>query len=130
MSAALFPISNLGARVDLQLRTDSDFKTQITFTNADGTPVNLTGCALAAQLRKLPQDLEPVASFVVAILAPATGGLASLAMPAAVTALIPCGQSLMEEASRYAWDLQLIDATGAISAPLYGTVRIAAGVTR
>jgi hypothetical protein len=45
-------IGNVGAQVDLQLRQGADFLTTLTFKNADGSAVDLSGCALAAQIRR------------------------------------------------------------------------------
>lgn len=122
-------ISNIGTHVDLDLRAGSDFKATIAFTNADGTPVDLTGTLLSAALRKYPLDETPVASFVVTVPTPAAG-LATLSLTDEETAALPCGNTLRDDASRYHWDLKFVDAAGNVSSPMFGRVRVAAGVTR
>ena len=128
---AVNAIGNVGARVDLALRQGADFATTLTFTNSDGSTVDLTGCELAAQLRRSPRSPAPAdAVFTVAINAPATAGIATMSLPAAASAPLVCGNEPSDPASRYFWDLQLTDAGGLISAPLFGAVTVYPEITR
>ncbi len=128
--AATAPITNVGSRVDLRLRAGADFLTQLTFLNPDGSAVDLTGVQLAAQVRRLPLDPVPVATFTIAVQQPPTSGIATMTMPGNVSAALTFGNSYVDNVSRYAWDLTLTDATGLVSAPIFGSVCLAAGVTR
>jgi hypothetical protein len=124
-------ITNVGVEVDLKLRQGADFATTLTFTNADGSVVDLTGCMLAAQIRRRPRDNAPaVASFALSIASPATLGTASMSMSAATTARIVCGDSIDDDASKYVWDLELTDANGLVSSPLHGKLYLFREVTR
>ncbi len=123
-------VSNVGAQVDLRLRQGADFGTLLTFTNADGSPVDLTGCALAAQVRKGVGQAQLYASFYLTIETPPTLGLARMSLPAAQSALLPAVPDWLEEGSSYWWDLEMTDATGLISSPLYGKVFVLREITQ
>lgn len=123
-------VSNVGAKLDLRLRQGADFSTTLTFTNSDGSAVDLTGATLAAEIRKGPGMSELLASFVVAICIPATLGTALMSLPAAVSALIPAVPDWLDEGASYWWDLELIDSAGEISCPLYGKVFMLLEITR
>jgi hypothetical protein len=115
--------------VDLVIRQGADFLTTLTFTNPDASAVDLTGCRLAAQIRKKPRDVASVANFTFVVATPTTG-VATMSMAAAVTATILCGDSLQDPASEYHWDLELTDSLGKISSPLHGKVSVFREVTR
>lgn len=123
-------ISNVGAQVNLSVRQGADFITQLTFTNPDGSAVDLTGCELVAQIRRNINDVTPAAAFTFAIAAPTTG-IAVMSMAAAITATLVCGPAgLSDPLSQYVWDLELVNSSGAISSPLYGNVQVFREVTR
>jgi len=130
MSAAPQTVSNIGAQVNLQLRQGANFSTTLTFTNPDSSPTDLTGCVLSAQIRRNPREqMQPVASFTLTIATPASG-VAIMALPAAATAQLDCGDTLDDPASQYVWDLEFTNAAGNVSSPLYGAVQIFREVTR
>lgn len=121
-------LSNIGAQLNLAIAQNADFgPVTLTFTNADGTPVDLTGCNLAADLKKTPTGpvVEP---FTCTITSPTTG-VATLYMSAATTASLPCGASLTDPASAYVWDLKLTTGAAVISRPLWGNVTVWREVT-
>jgi len=122
---------NVGAQFDFGLQQGADFSTTLTFLNSDGSAVDLTGCQLAAQLRRMPRSpAAPDAVFTVVITAPASAGIAAISMPAATSAALVCGNGPEDPLSRYFWDLKLIDSGGAASVPLRGKVTVYAEVTR
>ena len=124
-------ISNIGAQVNMTLRHGADFQTTLTFTNPDGSPVNLTGCTLAAQIRQLPlAQIPPLAFFTCVVAADPTKGLATMSLPGIVSETLTVGASLTNPLSQYSWDLTLTDALGRVSCPLYGQVSFYRDVTR
>ena len=123
-------VSNIGARVDLQIRQGADFISTLTFTTATGTPVDLTGCALAAQIRSSATAAVLLATFTVTIEAPPTAGIATLQLPNAQSAAIPTVPNWADESACCWWDLELTDAAGNISSPLYGKVNVMPEITQ
>ena len=123
-------IGNTGSRLDLRIRQGGTFEFSILVTNPDGSPVNLTGATLSAQLRRtgLAPD-PPVATFAI-VVTDAVNGAAKLALSSAETAAITCGEAETDKASRYVWDLELLDAAARVVPLLYGNVAIFREVTR
>jgi hypothetical protein len=121
-------LSNVGTQTDLLIRQGADFLTTLTFTNPDTTPVNLTGCTLAAQLRRTPRAASVMATFALSITNP-TGGIATMGLSAATTAALTCGDNATDSLSSYWWDLKLVDSTGKISSPLNGNVQVFREIT-
>lgn len=123
-------VTNVGAQVDLALQQGADFATTLTFQNPDTTPVNLTGCALAAVIRRRGLDKPQVAAFTVVINSPATAGIAAMTMARVISAALPCGETPADPVYQFVWDLKLTDAAGKISTPLWGNVTVQRDVTR
>jgi hypothetical protein len=123
-------ISNVGADVDLFIQQGADFASQLTFQNPDASPVNLTGCTLAAMLRRRGLETQLVANFTVLVFAPATAGIATLSLSAAQTAILKCGETPADPDFQYVWDLKFVDSGGKASIPLRGAVMVLRSVTR
>jgi hypothetical protein len=113
-------VGNIGTCVPLQIRVGADFSCLLTFTNPDGTPTDLTGSALAAQLwiNGLLAGTFTVLSTV------PTLGTAELSLPAAVSLALPPVPLFPNEITAPRWVLALRDASGEISSLLYGPVEL------
>ena len=121
-------VSNIGPQIDLTLRQGADFGPMtLTFT-AGGAPVDLTGCTLAAQLRKTALGAAH-ASFEVDVTDP-TNGVATLSMESGLTRGLSAGETMDDPKSQYVWDLKLLDSLGRVSTPLWGNVTVFRLVTR
>lgn len=121
-------LSNYGAQLNLAIAQGTDFgPVTLTFTNPDTTPLNLTGCTLAAALKSQP--LGPVVEPFTMTITDPTHGVATLFMPAATTAALTCGPSPFDVASVYQWDMKLTDASGDVSRPLWGTASVLRSIT-
>jgi hypothetical protein len=123
-------ISNVGPDLDIDLQAGADFLSTLTFTDVNGSPIDLTGSAFAAQIRKHALDTVVVESFTVTILSPPTGGIATLGMTAATSGAIVCGETQQAPQSKYVWDLKWTDSAGEVSTPLGGAVIMNRQVTR
>lgn len=87
------------------------------FLNDNGTPENLTGKTIIAQVRTNTKlDAPLLFAFTVSVPTPTSGEVTLTALPA-VTAAIPEGS--------YAYDIQIGDTTR-----LYGTYRLIGDVSR
>lgn len=123
-------VTNVGSRVDFLMRQGADFSTTLTFTGPNAAPVDLTGCAFLAQIRRTGRDRTVVQAFTVAVVDPPTNGIAKLSISAALTGAIGCGETPDDPDWQYVWDLQFTDAASNLSSPLYGAVQILREVTR
>ena len=104
-------VSNLGGDINWNVAQGTDFgPVTLTFTNPDNTPLNLTGCTLTSDIRKLPGG--PIVANATVTITNATGGIATYLIPHAVTAALTAGANLNDPASLYLWDLKLVDALG------------------
>jgi hypothetical protein len=123
-------ISNVGAEVDLALQQGADFATTLTFQNQDATPVDLTGCALMAVIRRRGLDKTPVAAFALVINSPPSAGIAAMTMARSVSLGLPCGETPADPLYQFVWDLKLTDSAGKVSVPLFGAVTVQREVSR
>jgi hypothetical protein len=123
-------ISNVGAKFDFAMRQGADLLLSLTFTNADGSPYDLTYSALSAQMRKLPGDISPAGVFSFASSVP-TSGVTAMSMAASLTALVTCGPTLLDPLSQYIWDMEDKNTqTGIIWSPLQGVISVFREVTK
>jgi hypothetical protein len=113
-------LNNFGAQVDLGIVGATDFgPATITFTNPDGTPVNLTSFTAAAAIKQ-NQTGAVLATFTISIPTPANG-IALMSMPEASTVALTPGA--------YVWDFKLTNGSGLVSRPLWGNVTVTRYVT-
>ena len=111
----------MAAVVYLDVDQGSDFSTDVTLQNNNGTPMDLTGFSAAAQFRKHPTSTTSY-SFTIAIPEPSTGVI-KLSLSAATSSTIKPG--------RYWFDLE-ITAAGNTSKTrvIEGMLTINAEITR
>jgi hypothetical protein len=120
----------IGEKLDLLIRqgaTLGPFTAQM--VNPDNSSVNLTGCELRAQIRKKALDPTVVTPITVSITEPISGQYV-LGLSAELTAAIIAGESIKDPASKYVWDMELVDSTGQVLPIYYGDVTVFREVTR
>jgi len=113
-------LGDIGDRVDLVIKQGATFGPFSGFiTNPNGSPVDLTGCELRAQLRRRPS--EPAVNFDIEI-TDAVGGEFTLQLAKETTAGLT-------SPPKYVWDFELEDALGRVSPICYGDVQVSLEVT-
>lgn len=122
-------IGSFGAPLDLRIKQGSTFDPQVTLNNPDGSPVNLTGSTLRAQIRKNALDTEVVATFTINIV-DAPNGVFQLVLTDEQTAAIVTGEQPGSSASKFVWDLEMEDSLGRVIPIFYGSVQVFREVTR
>lgn len=116
-------IGSIGERQDLLIQKGADYSVTVTLSNPDGTPMDLTGSTVIAQMRKR-SDTDLVAAFTVVISNP-TGGVFVFGLTHEQTTALVCGESLNEPKSQYVWGMKLQDVIGGITPLFYGVVSVA-----
>ncbi len=122
-------LGHAGERVDLLIRQGATFDAQVTLTNPDGTPVDLTGATLRAQIRRKALDTALLVAFTITVI-DAVGGIFTFGLTASQTAALPAAEDPAGIASRAVWDMELQDAAGRVTPVYWGTVTIHREVTR
>lgn len=125
-------IGTKGAELDLLIRQGATFGPVFsTALNPNGTPINLTGATLRAQVRKTPTS--PIGEACVAtfnILDAVNGQFEWFFTDEATTVLVADSESETAPASVYVWDMELEDASGRVIPLLYGKVNVFREVTK
>lgn len=123
-------LSNIGLRQDLRIKQGSTFlirgvlRNPITYIDEVAQPqtfVDLTGCTFVAKIRKKALDVAVIAAFSFSII-DAENGVYELVLTDEVTATIPCGERMTDDASKYVWDAELHDTAGQVIPLWYGDV--------
>lgn len=123
-------LGTLGEEMNLRIRQGATFGPHLfRMTNPDGSPVNLTGCTIRGQIRKTALAPSAALSFT-ATITDAAQGRYQLLFTAAQTAAIKAGEKETDSDSKYVWDLEFVDSTGAILPLYYGVVTVFREVTR
>ncbi len=118
-------LGSIGDEVNLLISKGDDFGPhQLTLTNPDASPVNLTGATITAKLKK---GTAVAVAFTTEI-TNAVGGAFTFSLPAAITATLASGEGINDHASVYQWDLRLTDSTGKKRTLFYGQARVKATV--
>jgi hypothetical protein len=104
---------------NLILYQGDDFSATVTVVNPDGSPADLTGYSAQSQVRFSTQDNStPAAQFACSI----AGNV--------ITILLTHDQTRLLSRYVYAWDLQVIDASGVITTLLAGQLGVTQEVTK
>lgn len=111
-------LGDFGDNVDLEVKQGSTFSRDGAFANPDGTPVDLTGCELRAQLRRTVDS--PAVNFGVEVTDAAAGEF---------TFGLSKEQTIGLTQSKYLWDFEYEDTLGRVTPICYGEVRVQAEVT-
>jgi hypothetical protein len=108
------------SRQDLSIYQGDDYQAMVNVVNADGTPADITGYSVAAQIRRKVADAASTvdAELVTEVESP-------------TIKLFLGHEKTVQLSGVYAWDLQLTEtATGFITTILTGKVTILQEVTR
>ena len=129
---SLGKISTLGERLDLELAQGATLqRVRHTLIDPDTLlPINLTGCVVRGQIRRKYLDPVVLANFSTAIAPAPADGWYEFWLSDEVTATLPCGPRISDEASTHQYDIELEDAAGDVIKTFYGTVRVQAEATR
>ena len=118
-------IGTKGAELDLLVRQGATFGPyQITLTNPDLTPVDLTGATFRAQIRKSPLSVIDQGISAVFTYTNRIGGVFGFEFTAQDTASLTAGVDENAADSQYLWDLEMQDSTGRVLPLLYGAVKL------
>lgn len=121
-------VGNIPAALDLDIYQGDTFRRTLTL-RAAGELIDLTGCTARAQIRKTKKSETVVAEIELSILTPLAGEI-EMVLEAPVAAAIPCGEKETDQASKYVWDLELVDSLGDPRTLFRGVVTVFAEATR
>jgi hypothetical protein len=117
------------ARVDLEISQGDDFSLPLQILNEDDagdqTPFNLTGCTLAAQVRRKHTDAAALLTFTVTVDNAAQGEF-TLSIPRASTAAV----SMTDPEEIAYWDLELTNGSNKTTKIMRGRVVLVAEYTK
>jgi hypothetical protein len=123
-------LGNIGEKLDLLVKQGSTLGPfNATMKNPDGSPVNMTGMELRAQIRRTGLSPAIVATIPATITNPVLGQY-TFGLSDEATAAIPAGETLKDPASKYVWDMELEDAAGNVMPLYYGDCKVFREVTR
>lgn len=108
------------AKQDIKIMRGDTEVINVTVTNANGTPVNLTGDTFASQIR-YERDAATIAASFVCVVSNAAGGVVTLTLNPAASAALNAGVAY--------WDLQRTSG-GVVSTIVSGKCTVLADVTR
>jgi len=110
-------IVELPMPLSLSLYTGDSFAMTLTITNPDGTPTNLVGATVAAQIRTNPASS-------------AISGAFRIGIQSNVITLELLGSDTANLVGNFSWDCQLINASGWVQTLVYGPISFTQDVTR
>lgn len=123
-------IGSKGQELNLLIRQGGTFGPfRMTLRNPDGTPVNLSDSTFRGQIRKTPDALEVVASFVFTVTDPIMGKV-EFEVPAAQTAAIMAGIDENAAESLYVYDIEYTNEADRVLPLVYGVAKIFREVTK
>jgi hypothetical protein len=108
----------MAIKANIVIDQGSDFSTEISVTDDNGDPVNLTGYSAAAQMRKHYTSATAI-SFVATI---DVAGAVALSMNAATSSNVTAG--------RYVYDCEITSSSNVVSRLVEGIVTVTPQVTR
>jgi hypothetical protein len=108
----------MAIKANIVIDQGSDFSTEISVTDDNGDPVNLTGYSAAAQMRKHYTSATAI-SFIATI---DVAGSVALSMNAATSSNVTAG--------RYVYDCEITSSSNVVSRLVEGIVTVTPQVTR
>lgn len=122
-------IGVVGEELNLRIRQGATFGPyEFVMQNPDTTPVDLTGCTIRGQIRR---DANSTVALTLTVpITDAANGEYELSLTDEQTAGLRAGKTEASSDSRYVWDLELLDAGGAVTPLYYGIVTVLREVTR
>jgi hypothetical protein len=122
-------IGNEAPTKTIYIEQGSDWSVDFTINNPNNTPMNLTGVTFSGQLRKPALSTTLAASFVFTIVN-ASLGQGRVSLTAATTRALKAGEYQSVKDSIYAFDFEMIDASGKTRRWLQGPAIVYREVTR
>lgn len=124
-------IINKGKELNLTIRQGATFGPIVcTLKDSTGTPVNITGYTVAAQVRKTPFTRRASGFAATCVIVNGAAGQFSFEFEAEDTAKLIVGESENDTDSLYYWDLELIQPDTRVIPVIYGTVKVFREVTK
>lgn len=111
----------MAAYAELSLDQGTDYLGQLTLSNDDGTPLDVTGSTFDCQIRKSYFSANSTANLEMAIV-DAANGVVSLTLDAANTANIKSG--------RYLYDIKRTDANNQVTRLVEGIITVTPQVSQ
>ena len=122
---------NKGKELNLTIRQGATFGPIVcTLKDSTGTPVNITGYTVAAQVRKTPFTRKASGFAATCVVVNGAAGQFSFEFEADDTATLIVGNSETDPESLYYWDLELIQPDTRVIPVIYGTVKVFREVTK
>jgi hypothetical protein len=121
-------VINAPQRYDIKAYRGDTLSLPFEARDASGV-IDITGHAIAAQIRRSKLDATVVASFTVFV-EDAANGLYTLVLTASDFATVTCGETAEDPLSNYVWDTQITTPAGAVKTTHAGTFIALADVTR
>lgn len=123
-------IGNKGEKLDLLIRQGGTFGPHIvTWTNPDGTPVDLSDMFFRAQIRK-NFNSEVVSATFTTYIVDALQGKFAFEIDAIQTANLLAGLDEGDPQSAYVWDIESVNEVGYVTPLLYGDVAVFREITK
>ena len=122
-------IGSKGAELDLLIRQGATFLASSQMTTG-GTPVNLTGATLRAQIRKTPSNTIAEGATAVCTITNAVEGRFTWEFTDEATAALVAGVDENDSLSQYVWDMEVEYADGRVYPVMYGVVKVFREVTK
>ena len=119
-------ICKIGDELNIQIRQGSSYCFAGCILQSDGTPVNLTGVTIEAQMRDRLND-SAVISFSASVI-PGIAGSFTLSLTEQQTASIPITDYGRD--AGFVWDCKLRDSNGDVTPLYWGVVKVKKQVTR
>ncbi len=128
--ATLAKVGNVPDYQDIEIYRGADFTLPFALVNASGTPVNISGFTITAQIRR--QHMGAVVDSFSVVIESASQGHFYIALSASQTAALKCGEQPRDSASRYWWDVRVLNPSPApvVGYARHGEAFVYAGTTR
>ena len=123
-------IGNIGEEMNLNIKQGATFGPLLfTMQNPDNSAVNLTGCTVRGQIRKVPTKPAVAAAFTCSI-TNAAAGQYQLLLTEGQTAAIKAVDDPKSPENVYYWDLELVDSQSRVISLYWGKATIFREITR
>lgn len=119
-------LGNIGVRRNLVIRIGATFGPYpVSFSNPDGSPVDVTGCTLHARAKRKFSDTAVLFTFECPIVNPTVKPQALFGLPAEATEEVECADDPRHPSRTAVWEMNLHDSTGVRVIPLRrGTISL------
>jgi len=120
-----------GAQLDLLVKQGATLgPNATTLLDGTGSPIDITGCTVRAQIRLTPDAVTAAATAVCTLVTPAAGTFTWSFTAAETTALTCSVVDENEPESLYYWDMELLKADSTVVPLLFGDVRVFREITK